>query len=157
MFKTGGKRIGRTDIEAQQVTTNLLVLNGHRFTSDDLLRRSAPAMLVQPQPQPVAPSAPAVVDDRRLAALETALQETRDAIAARSVQLERTAVKRNRHWYVAGKRVNASDLRGDSRRFFSVLSYSSVTAALQSLAEEIDALHGATKSGIDESSNSQTN
>lgn len=166
------KRIGRTNIEAHQLTANLLVLNGHRFTSDDLLSRSTHTVLVQPQPTAVAPAAPAVVVPAvtpvapaqpdplatRVEQLETALVATRAAIqSAREVELERTAVKRNRHWYVGGRRVNASDLKGDASRYFVVARHSTVIDALQALAAEIDALHASRPLTASDNSNSSTN
>lgn len=158
------KKFGRQLVEAQTISANRLVLGGHCFTGDDLLCRSAPPVLVQSEPAPMAPARTDVDehrradDERRMAALETALVETRQTIElSRSVHLERTAVKRNRHWYVGGRRVNAADLQGDSRRYFSVVRHVSIASALQSLAEEIDALHGAQKLAASDESSSSTN
>lgn len=155
MLKNG--RFGRTRIEANELATNCLVLNGNRFTSDDLLSRQTPPVLVQPQPTAVAPAAPAA-DDQRLTSLEQALATTRASIElSRSVHLERTAIKRKGHWYVAGKRVNAGVLQGDNRRYFVNERHSTIAEALQSLAAEIDAINGAGLRASDESSNSNTN
>ncbi len=137
MSTAANKRAGRLELCANQLTAETLVLGGQRFTRDDLARQ-APPVLVQLQPQPPLPSVP----DDRIVELQAALEATRKTIEqTRSVQLERTAVKRKGHYYIAGRRVNASDLKGDGRRYFAVASYCSVQEALQRLAEEIDALH----------------
>lgn len=154
---SNNKRSGRTDLCAHQITAETLVLGGQRFTREDL-QRQTPPLLVQLQPgQPPAPTVPPSGVDDKLLELQTALEKTRVSIEqTRTVQLERTAVKRKGHYYIAGRRVNASDLKGDGRRYFAVANYCSVQEAMQRLAEEIDMLHGVAKDSSGEISTSST-
>lgn len=156
-MSNSNKRPGRTELSAHQITAESLVLGGQRFTREDLQRQTPPLLVQLPPGPPTAPAVPAAVDDR-IVELQTALERTRASIEqSRSVQLERTAVKRKGHYYIAGRRVNASDLKGDGRRYFAVASYCSVQEALQRLAEEIDLLHGVSKDSSGEISTSSSN
>lgn len=151
------KRPGRINIAADQLTANVLVLNGQRFTREDLQKPLAQEVLVRPEP----PAAPAVASNGpccadRIADLETALQKTRSAIET-NISLQRTAVKRKGHYYVSGRRINASDLQSASGRYFTVTHHTSVKEAVQRLAEEIDCLYGAQLVSSDEISSSQSN
>jgi DNA polymerase II small subunit/DNA polymerase delta subunit B len=152
----------RDTLRAREVHTSALFLGGKRITAQDLLRdaiASAPAptreLLVRSQPtQPVSREE---FESERIARHEQyeefrrLLHEARSKPVSRGdddddkddrVTVKRTAHKRGQRHFVAGKRVEASQLQSvDGGKRFIVTRSGTVQEMLQYFADELDALH----------------
>lgn len=154
----------RDRLQAREIHTSALFLGGKRITAEDLLRdaiATAPApsraVLVRSQPTPSV-SREELEHERRarheqFEELRRLLQQAqaqsvRDQDDDRNDRLtvKRTAHKRGQRHFVAGKRVEASQLQSvDGGKRFIVTHSGTVQELFQYFADELDALHQVSK------------